>query len=488
MTDIKNLVKSVKRYKPQANTKLIRKAYQFADAAHIDEKRLNGEPLIGHCLAVAGLLTELKMDEATIAAALLHDVIEHTNIGKEDLEGEFGAPVANLVDGVSVIKKVKTKTGDYYQVENLRKLLLATARDVRVVLIRLAEKLESLQTLEGLPESLRAETIQKSFDVYAPLAERIGVYHFKWQIEDEAFKHQNPEEHARIQKFLAETRREREEYIESIISLLRPKLAKEGIAAEIYGRPKHFYSIYKKMFVYRKSGETFREYLQRLHDVHGLRIMVDSINSCYRSLDIIHRVWSPLPDQIKDYIAHPKPNGYRSLHTAVNCLGGKIVEFQIRTHKMHEYNEFGPAAHVYYKEVGREKGSLTKAPVDRLKWLKSLVEWQKEIQDDREFEQALKIDVFGDRVFVLTPKGDVLDLPKGATPIDFAYKIHTELGNQCTGAKVDGKLMPLDYQLQNNEMVKILTSKQKKKPSTDWLEFVKTQEARSKIRKALRQR
>lgn len=482
---IDNLLQKVKAYNPNADVKLIQKAYEFADAAHINEQRLNGEPLIDHCLTVASLLADLKVDSATIATALLHDVIEHTNITKKDLEKEFGRTVADLVDGVTVIKKVKTKTGEYRQTDNLRKLLLATAKDVRVVLIRLAEKLDSLKKIDGLPESLRKETAQKALDIYAPLAERLGVHHFKWQLEDWAFKYLDHNEHSRIQNFLAETREEREAYINRVKETLLAELKKEGIKAEIYGRPKHFYSIYKKSFSYREPGETMEDYLKRLHDIHALRVLVDTVDDCYKAGGALHQLWKPW-GRYQDYIAKPKPNGYRSIHTSVYCLENKIAECQIRTYEMHEYNELGPASHIYYKEVGREKGSLRKAPVDRLVWLKNLVEWQEEVKGEKEFEQALRIDVFGERIFVLTPKGDVLDLPKGATPVDFACAVHSDLGNSCVGAKVNGKLVPLNCELRTNQVIEILTSKTRKKPSPDWLKFVKTQEAKSQIRKALR--
>ena len=444
------------------------------------EKRLSGELLINHCLEVAVLLTDLKMDEKTIAAALLHDVLEKTNLSKKDLENEFGSAIADLVDGVTVIKRVKTRTGGKYEVENLRKLLLATAKDVRVVLIRLAEKLHNLKTIDSLPKEKQKVIISKVFDIYAPLAERLGVHHFKWQLEDWAFKFQNHEEHTRIQNYLAETREKREKYIQKVVKKLSEELKKVRIEARVYGRAKHFYSIYKKLIKYQRAGKTSS--LEKILDKLALMVLVETVDDCYQALGIVHQLFRPLDHEFDDYIAHPKPNGYRSLHTTVFGPEGKVVEIQIKTHKMHKYNEFGPAAHTYYKGVGKREV----LPTDRLSWLRSLVEWQEEIKGEQEFEQALKIDVFGDRVFVFTPKGDVLDLPKGATPVDFAYAVHTELGDSCNGAKVDGKLAPLDGELQTNQVVEILTSKKKKRPPADWLEFAKTQAARSKIRKSLR--
>ena len=478
--NLETLCQKIKTYQPTADLQLIKKAYEFAAAAHVGEKRLNGEPLIDHCLAVAELLTELKMDEKTLAAALLHDVLEKTDITKEDLEKEFGKTVANLVDGVTVIKKVKTKTGEKCEVENLRKLLLATAKDVRVVLIRLAEKLHNLRTIDSLPPGKQKVVISKIFDIYAPLAGRLGVHHFKWQLEDWAFKFQNHSEHTRIQNHLAETREEREKYIEKISQILSDELKKNNIDNEIFGRPKHFYSIYKKMKKYQREGKvpTPKNILDQL----AVMVLVETIGDCYQTLGIVHQLFRPLDQEFDDYIARSKPNGYRSIHTTVFGPEEKFVEIQIKTRKMHEYNEFGPAAHTYYKESGkREVG-----PTNKLLWLKNLMEWQKDLDSERDFERALKIDVFGDRVFVLTPQGDVLDLPQGATPIDFAYAVHTELGHQCVGAKVNGKLVPLDYKLQTNQVVEILTSKTKKLPSRDWLNIVKTQSARSQIRRALR--
>lgn len=476
-----DLIKKAQEYNPQLKTDLIVKAYQFANTAHVGQKRLNGESMIHHTLTTAQILTDLKVDSYTLAAALLHDVVEHSNVEKSELQEEFGEVVAELVDGVSILKKYKTKSGQAYQVENLRKLLLATAKDVRVVLIRLAEKLHSLQSLEGLPESLREETVKKAFEIYAPLAERIGVHHLKWQIEDWAFKHQNHAVHSLIQKDLAQTREAREQYIEQVKTKIQQQLDQEGIKAIIQGRPKHIYSIYKKMLRERQSGESEQEYLARLHDKQALRVLVDTIDDCYKSLGMIHQCWRPT-NRFFDYIASPKPNGYRSLHTCVYGDGGKIIEFQIRTHKMHEYNEFGPASHVYYKEVGKREV----LPTGRFAWLKNLVEWQAEIPKDNEFEKALKIDVFGDRVFVFTPKGDILDLAQGATPVDFAYAVHSEVGNRCIGAKVDGKLVTLNYALQNGEVCEILVSKREKGPSRDWLSFVKTSTAQHQINKCLR--
>lgn len=481
------LLNKIKSYQKNPDINLIKKAYALADAAHLGEKRISGEPHIKHCLGTALLLVDLKVDTASIAAALLHDTIEHTDITKKDLEKEFGETVANLVDGVTVIKSVKTKTGEGQQVENLRKLLLATAKDVRVVLIRLAEKLHNLQTIDALSSEKRKIVISKVFDIYAPLAERLGVYHFKWQLEDYAFKFQNHAEHSRIQEHLAETREAREDYIEKVKEILSKELKKADISAEVEGRPKHIYSIYKKMQIYKKPGELEEKVLRRIYDKHAIRIFVKNDSDCYLALSIVHSLWKPVPGRFDDYITNPKPNGYRSLHTDVFGPEGKSIEFQIKTYEMHEFNEFGPASHLFYKELGREKGGKVPTPVDRLSWLKDLVEWQEEIAKEKDFEDALKIDVFGDRVFVFTPKGDIKDLPVGSTPIDFAYMVHTNLGHNCISAKVNGKLVSLTYQLQNSDVCEILVSKKPKGPSRDWLKFVKTRMAQHRIKKWFRE-
>lgn len=483
--DITELKNKTKKYNPNADFELIEKAFKYAQKAHKGEERLSGNPIIQHCLEVAELLADIKMDSVTIAAGLLHDTIEHEKATKEEIKNKLGTKVAELVDGVSVIKKVKTKTSGWSQTENFRKLLLATVKDIRVMLIRLAEKVHSLKTIESLPEELREETAQKALDIYAPIAERLGVYYYKWQLEDWAFKYLNHKAHTEVQNFLEETRESRNKYIQKVRKKIRKELRKQGINAEIYGRPKHFYSIYRKMQSEKKPGETDRKYLERLHDVQAFRILVNTTDECYKTLDIVHSLWEP-GEKFSDYIVHPKPNGYRSLHTTVFCEKDRIAEFQIRTHKMHEYNEFGPASHAFYKELGRTKGSHVKAPTEYTSWLKDLVKWKEKTRGDKEFEEALKINVYTDRVFVLTPKGDVLDLPEGATPIDFAYKIHSDLGNRCVGAKADGKLIPLESELQNGQVIEILTNKSRKGPSPDWLNHVKTNEARCKIKKALK--
>lgn len=479
---INKLIEAAQQYNPKLKEDLIRRAYSYADAAHVGQERLNGEPLINHVTATANHLTKIQVDSYTLAAALLHDVIEKSDVTKEDLEEEFGATVAQLVDGVSVIKKMKTTTGRDYQVENLRKLFLATARDVRVVLIRLAEKLHSLQTLEGLPKELRGETLQKAFDIYAPLADRVGVFHFKWQIEDLAFKHANPEMYEKIDRYYKEHREAREQHTAEMINQLKKILATDNIEGEVFGRVKHNYSVYKKSLQYRRTHETLEEYMDRLHDKLAFMILVNTIDECYSALGYIHQRWNHIPNLFKDYVTSPKPNGYRTIHTTIFALKKEPVEVQIKTYEMHEYNEYGPAAHMFYKE----KGSKIQAPEERIAWLKDLVEWQEEILEEKEFEEALKIDVFGDRVFVFTPKGEVKDLPAGATPIDFAYKVHSEVGNNATGAKVDSKLVSLDYKLKNGQVVEILTSNKSKLPNRDWLEFVRSRTAKHQIKKALR--
>lgn len=482
---LQQLISKIQPYGCCANFELIAKAYSFAEAAHLGQVRSDGTPRLNHVVGVASLLTELKVDSYTIAAALLHDVLEYTDLAKKDLIDEFGETVASLVDGVTVVRHIKTKEGEIKEIDNVRKLLLATAKDVRVVLIRLAEELHNLQNLTQLPAAEREGVAKKAFSIYGPLAERLGVHHFKWQIEDWAFKRQNHPMHTLIQNDLAETREDREDYIQRAKAILHDRLTQEEIPTEIQGRPKHIYSIYKKMLFEKKPNEDEKEALERIYDKQAFRVITDSVENCYKALGITHSLWKPGP-RFFDFIANPKPNGYQAIHTDVFCLNGKIASIHILTKAMYEYNEFGPAAHVFYKESGRGKGGKTAIPIDRIRWLKDLVEWQKEIQKDEEFVEALKIDVFGDRVFVFTPKGDLLDLPKGSTSVDFAYAVHTDLGHRCLGAKVNDKMVPLTYRLQNGEVCEILSAKKEKGPSVDWLIFVKTRLARHEIKKWLK--
>lgn len=480
--NLEMLLKKHRKFYPHPEPDLIRRAYEFAEVAHQGEKRLNGEDFIKHPLGVANLLAEIRLGSSSLAAGLLHDVLEHTDFEKEDLEEEFPSPISDLVEGVTVIKSVKTKTGEERQVENLRKLILASAEDVRVVLIRLAEKLHNLETIKALPEEKQKVVLSKVFEIYAPLAERLGVYHFKWQLEDLAFRYLNPEEFLEIRRGVGESRVQREAYMGRVRAKIEDELSARGIKFEIKGRAKHLYSIFNKLRRYEREGKVFGiEGISRIYDQVALMILVDSISECYSVLSIVNSLWEPIPMEFDDYIAHPKPNGYRALHTTV-LYEGRSLEIQIKTCQMHEIAEYGIAAHSYYKE----KGNSRIVSEEKLTWLKDLIKWQEEIKNPREFEEALKLDVFGDRVFVLTPKGDVKDLPKGSTPIDFAYAVHSELGDSCVGAKVNGKVMSLDTKLENGQVVEILTSRARKKPSSDWLSFARTTFARSKIRKALR--
>jgi len=467
------LLSNAKRFHRNLDEKLFRKAYEFAEAVHVNQSRLNGEPFIYHPMAVTDHLVRIKVDSSTLAAALLHDTMENTDVNKALLIEEFGQTVADLVDGVTVIKSIKTKSGERQYQESIRKLLLASAKDIRVVLIRLAEKLHNLETIEALPKEQQEFTLAKVFDIYAPLAERLGVYYLRWQLQDRAFAVQSPELYQQIEDYYQQNRSEREELIRELSLKMKQLLAKEKIDAEIKGRVKGHYSVYRKYLAKRRSHESLTEFLQRLHDKLALMILVDSIEQCYQVLGIVHRHWRHIPEEFDDYIANPKPNGYRSIQTAVLALPGERIEVQIKTKEMHEYNEFGPAAHVHYKSMSPDKGSRVSADEARVAWLKDLVEWHDEIMEDQAFEEAFRIDVFGDRVFVLTPKGDVKDLPKGSTPIDFAYAVHTEVGNNMVGAKVNGKVVSLDYQLQSNDICEIITSKRSKGPNPDWIKLAK---------------
>ncbi|MBC7237061.1 MAG: bifunctional (p)ppGpp synthetase/guanosine-3',5'-bis(diphosphate) 3'-pyrophosphohydrolase [Chloroflexi bacterium] len=463
----------------------IRHAIHFALEAHGDQRRASGEPFIVHPLAVAGILAELHMDTPTIVAGLLHDVVEDTDTPLEEIRERFGDEVAKLVDGVSKLRQAKLKSKveqtdlDEEEAKNLRKMFLAMVDDIRVVIIKLADRLHNMRTLEFLPPEKRVRTAQETLDIFAPLAERLGIWQLKWQLEDLAFRHLDPEKYHEIADLLAERRAERAAYLERVVEVIRQRLEQEGIEARISGRPKHIYSIYKKM------QEKSRDFGQ-IYDVHGVRIIVKQVRECYHVLGIIHTLWRPIPGEFDDYIAMPKDNMYQSLHTAVVALDGKPLEVQIRTEEMHRIAEYGVAAHWRYKE-GEDKRDKTLEA--RVNWLRQASAWREEVEDAKQFVDSLKSDVFAEHVYVFTPKGDIIELPKGATPIDFAYEIHTEIGHRCRGAKVDGRLVPLDYQLKNGEQVEILTVKEGG-PSRDWLNpqlnYVATQRARQKIRQWFR--
>jgi len=468
---IENLVDAIKLYNPEMDFEVIRHAYEFAAAAHQGQQRDSGEPYIDHPLGVAMLLAEQEMDLDTIVAGLLHDVIEDTDVSQKEIEREFGPLVALLVDGVTKLGKIPTLSKEERQAESLRKMLLAMAKDLRVIIIKLADRLHNMRTLKALPPERQHKISRETLEIYSPIAHRLGMWRIKWELEDLAFRFLEPEEYYKLVEMVAEKLQEREDFIQDAINRIKAKLDELGIHYQIEGRPKHFYSIYNKM---QNQGKEFEE----IFDLIGIRVLVDTVRDCYAVLGIVHVLWKPIPGRFKDYVAMPKSNMYQSLHTTVVGEKGRSFEVQIRTWEMHRTAEYGIAAHWKYKEgTGSKNGEFE----NKLTWLRQLLEWQKETKDLDDFMETLRIDLFEDEVFVFTPKGDVKTLPKGSTPVDFAYSIHTDIGNRIVGAKVNGRIVPIDYQLNNGEFVEILTSKTAR-PSRDWLNIVKTSRARSKIR------
>ena len=466
------IIERIKAYDPKADTELIERAYNYAMIAHAGQKRISGEPYIIHPVEVALILTEIEMDTQTICAALLHDVIEDTDIGYMSIVNDFGEEIALLVDGVTKLSRINFKSKEDAQVENLRRMFIAMAKDIRVILIKLADRLHNMRTLQFQSERKQKEIAQETMDIFAPLAHRLGVFKFKWELEDLAFSYLDPEMYYEIAKRLKQKRKEREDYVHAIIEQIYSGLEQIGIQADIEGRPKNIYSIYKKMI---KQGKDIYE----IYDKIAIRVVVNDIRDCYGVLGIIHTMWKPLPGRFKDYIATPKPNLYQSLHTTLIGEGGEPFEVQIRTEEMHRTAEYGIAAHWRYKEGTNPR---EKKFDEKLSWLRQILEWQQEVKDTNEFMESLKIDLFDDTVFVFTPKGKVIELPKGACPVDFAYRVHTEVGHKCTGAKVNGRIVPLDFPLGNGDIVEILTSKNSPGPSFDWLNFVKTSSAKSRIK------
>jgi GTP pyrophosphokinase len=458
---------------PGADLEPVERAFDLAVLAHDGQRRATGEPYVTHPIASARILAELGLDLTAIQAALLHDVPEDTEYSLTDVEERFGADVAQLVDGVTKLSKFSTHSHEQQQAENIRKMLLAMAQDIRVVLIKLGDRLHNMRTLYGLPVEKQQRIARQTMEIYAPLAERLGIWQIKWELEDLAFKALEPERFRELAKLLDTRRKGRESYIERAIAELRPSLEAAGISADIEGRPKHIYSIWKKM---QRKGAEFGE----IYDVYAIRLLVDEVRDCYAALGIVHSIWRPIPGQFDDYIAVPKNNLYQSLHTAVIALDGKPLEIQIRTHQMHQVSEVGIAAHWRYKE-----GTKSDREYDaKLAWLRQLMEWQRDVSDSdaTEFVEGIKLDIFQDQVFVFTPKGDIKDLPAGATPLDFAYRIHTDVGHRTIGAKVNNRLVPLDYRLKNGDIVEIVTTKGEHGPSRDWLNVVRTSHAREKIR------
>lgn len=469
--EFKHLIDTIHTYLPQAKCDDVTKAYNLAEEAHKDQRRVSGEPYILHPLAVAQILADMKIDTTTITASLLHDVVEDTSYTLEDIKKMFGKEVAFLVDGVTKLSRLNYRTKEDQQLNSMRKMFLAMAKDVRVVVIKLADRLHNMRTLRYMRSDKQKRIAQETLEIFAPLAHRLGIFNIKWELEDLSFRYLEPDKYYDLVDQMKQKRHVREEIVNEAIDVLKKALDDAHIHCEINGRPKHFYSIYKKM---KKDNRD----LSQVYDLFAIRIIVDDVKDCYGVLGIVHSLWKPLPYRFKDYIAMPKPNNYQSLHTTVIGTRGQPVEIQIRTWEMHRIAEYGVAAHWRYKE-GNQTANKD-AFDEKMGWLRNLLEWQ-DTSNPKEFVNALKLDAFSDEVFVFSPRGDVIDLPQGSIPIDFAYRIHTDVGHRCVGAKINGKIVPLDYKLKNGDIVEIITSKVGK-PSLDWLNIVGSSESRSKIR------
>lgn len=467
------ILDKVRSYQADADLDKIRKAYAYAEQAHSGQVRISGDAYIIHPLNVAYILTGLHLDDETICAALLHDVVEDTCATLEEMEAEFGKNIMALIDGVTKLGRIEYMSKEDVQLENYRKMFLAMAKDIRVIMIKLADRLHNMRTLKYMREDKRHRIAKETLEVYAPLANRLGISNIKVELEDLCLRYLEPEAYYALVEEVKHKRKERQEFIRESIEQIREKLEAAGIKAEIKGRAKHFYSIYRKM---KRDNKSVNE----IYDLSAVRVLVSSVKDCYGVLGVIHAMWKPIPGRFKDYIAMPKSNGYQSLHTTV-MTHGYPLEIQIRTKAMHQVSEFGVAAHWKYKEAGRSIGA-TDENDQKMSWLRQMVSLQKEYDDPKEFFEALKLDVFSDEVFVFTPRGDVIDLPKGSNPIDFAYHIHTEIGHHCVGAKVNGKIVPLEYKLKNGDIVSIVTNKASNGPSPDWLNTVASSATRSKIR------
>ncbi len=457
----------------------VEEAFVYACLHHADQRRLSGEEFIVHPVSVAKICAGMRLDTETLCAALLHDTVEDTTASLEEVAAEFGEEVAGLVDGVTKLTGLTFQSRDEAQAENYRKMMVAMASDIRVILIKLADRLHNMRTIGSMPKHKQIEKARETLDIYAPIAHRLGIHAIKWELEDLAFQTLHPRKYNEIKGLVAQQRAERERYVAEAGEYLGRELADLGIEAEISGRAKHFYSIYSKM---SKKGREFNE----IYDLTAMRVIVESVKDCYAAVGAIHSLWKPLPGRFKDFIAMPKFNMYSSLHTTVIGPEGRPLEIQIRTREMHDLAEYGIAAHWMYKEDSGAKGvsdaRRLRDPDGKLKWVRSLVDWQKDMSDPREFVETLKVDLFEDEVFVFTPKGEVKSLAAGATPLDFAYEIHTDVGHRCVGAKVNGKIVPLSYQLRSGDIVEVLTSKRGRGPSRDWLALVKTTRARNKIK------
>jgi GTP diphosphokinase / guanosine-3',5'-bis(diphosphate) 3'-diphosphatase len=470
---IEGLLKVVKARNPKVDARQIQRVHAFAEAAHHGQKRLSGEDFIEHPVAVAAIVADLGMDLTTIQAALLHDVVEDTTLTLDEIRDEFGDQVATIVDGLTKLDAIKFRSREQEQAENVRKMIIAMAQDIRVLLIKLADRLHNMRTLDVFSRQKQEQKANETLEIYAPLAHRLGVHKLKWELEDLAFRALHPHRFAEIERLVEKREGERHEYVERVCAELGGKLRDMKIKAEVVGRPKHLYSVYEKMVLRGKE-------LNEIYDLVGIRVMVDSVRDCYAALGALHALWRPIPGRFKDYIAMPKFNMYQSLHTTLIGPEGRPLEIQIRTDQMHRTAEYGIAAHWRYKDRGSKKPADEQA---EMAWLGRVLEWQQDMADPREFMEGLKINLYEGQVFVFTPKGDVQNLPAGATPIDFAYSIHTEVGHRCMGARVNGRLVPLDYELKTGDSVEVLVAKaQDAGPKRDWLSIVRTPRARNKIR------
>ena len=479
------LIDRVRQYLPPERIAIVEDAYDFALEAHRGQVRKSGEPYIEHPLQAALTLAELQLDASSLAAALLHDVPENCGVPISEIEAKFGPEVGKLVDGTTRLGKLSRQgqgvAAGEAQIENLRKMLVAMAEDLRVVFIKLADRLHNMRTLDALSLQKQRNIARETLEIYAPLAHRLGIWELKWQLEDLSFRYLEPKKYRQVAKLIAARRSQRESFINQIIQVLKEEFDRAGLRAEMSGRPKHIYSIHQKMEKYSALGKDFDD----IHDLLALRVLVSTVPDCYSAVGIIHSLWRPLPDEFDDFIANPKPNGYQALHTTVMCLGATPLELQIRTREMHHIAEYGVAAHWRYKEGEKEDIHFE----ERIAWLRQLIEWHRELSGAEEFLESVKTDIFIDQVFIFTPKGEIKNLPKGSTPLDFAYRVHTELGHRCIGAKVNGRLLPLSYQLNNGDVVEIMVAKGAKGakgPSRDWLNphlgYIKTSHARTKIR------
>ncbi|HTW89740.1 MAG TPA: bifunctional (p)ppGpp synthetase/guanosine-3',5'-bis(diphosphate) 3'-pyrophosphohydrolase [Candidatus Binataceae bacterium] len=472
---LQELIARVRSYSPQADEALIRRAYEYSARMHAEQKRKSGEPYVTHPLNVALNAAQLKLDVPSIVTSLLHDVVEDTQGSLAEIEQLFGTEVAHLVDGVTKVSKISFSSREEKQAENFRKMIIAMGRDIRVVLIKLADRLHNMQTLDSMPADRQEEISRETLEIYAPIAHRLGIYWLKSELEDNAFRYVNPTAYGTLRSYVANTRNEREQYIKGVIEILSRRLAEAGVKAEVTGRPKHFYSINRKM---EEEDLAF----DQIYDLVAFRIIVETVRECYEALGVVHANWKPVPGRFKDYIALPKINMYQSLHTTVIGPRGQRMEVQIRNREMHRVAEEGIAAHWSYKEGSNDH---PEAETERFAWLRRLIEWQQNLKDPQEFLSTVKADLFPEEAFVFTPKGDVLDFPQGATVIDFAYRIHSQVGQHLVGARVNGRMVPLRYRLHSGDTVEVITS-ERQAPGKDWLNHVVTARAKSRIRQWLR--